>query len=393
MNDVVSNWAGVALWHGSVLIAGLALGCSGRVDLGGDATGEPPDPTTSEVETAAQTTNLMKMNALFVSGLALDGEYLYLASVANDESDAYYLQRCKKSDCWRSLTSIARLSWPQMAVALNVGQVGWVNEEGLQLCHTPDCRDIEVFQGVTFDAGSNSPFVWDHEYVYWYLYRDRAIYRCSQPHCDSGPELVASHARALDMKLVGDQLYWLDEAYGILRAATNGSAKPEQLTSAEQTTWVPLSLELPATWRQCVLDIAIDVPFIYAALPQQEQCSNGANSTLSRPINLVRWRYTEAGAARELLLTNDATFDGCTFIEVFDGEVVWGTSEGNLWSCLAEDCVATKRQFGVDGVAEYGNSIVADEQYVYWLSAQCDNTETSAGACNLKRTPRIVGHT
>lgn len=376
-----------------ILSACLALACSGRIDLGGAATGAPPEPNSSEVEAAAQTTGLMKVNAILVTGLVVDRTYLYLKSLANAESDSYYLQRCRKSDCWRSLTSIARLGWPKGGTQLNVGQLGWVNDLGLQLCHAPECRDVELVQGATFAPSWSVVFAWDQGYAYWFLQPDHSIYRCSLPNCASGPELVASNAWALDMTLVGEQLYWLDYEYGILRITSDGKTQPEQLTLQQQTAWVPLRVELATTPGPSVFAIAIEGPFIYAALVVDESWKSSPSSRPFAGTDLVRWRYADAGAQRELLLTADATFDSSMFMRVFDGEVVWGTSDGNLWSCLAENCAATKRQFGVDGNVDYGRSIASDEQYIYWLSGKlsgkCEATGTCPDVWNVKRTPRI----
>lgn len=390
MKSPDSNGARFARLRGCMLSACLVLACSGRVDLGRAAVGSRPEPSTNEIEAAAKTTGLVKVNAIFVSGLAVDESQLYLTSLAHNESDSYYLQRCRKSDCWRSLTSIARLGWPILGIESNARQLGWVNEDGLQLCHAPDCRDVEVVQGATFQDGWSGPYVWDLDFTYWFLNSDRAIYRCSLPNCASGPESVASNAWALYITLVGDQLYWLDETYGILRTATDGTTHPEQLTLQEQTAWVPLSPEIPDTREYSVRDITLEGAFIYAALAAGDWGANGLSSTNGTPgIELARWRYAEAGAPRELVLTADPTFDSCTFMRVFDGEVVWGTGDGNLWSCLAKNCAASKRQFGVDGNVDYGRSMASDEAYIYWLSARCNANSNCGDVWNIKRTPRI----
>jgi hypothetical protein len=360
--------------------------------LGGGSTSAAPDPISNDVEHAAQTTGLMRINTSNLSALLVDDSHLYLSSNPSDESGDSSLQRTNKTESWRNVDTIASQGVLLSATALSVGKLGWVNYKGLQMCDAPNCSDIQVVDSVTVDASYSEPIAWDATNVYWPLLSDHAIYRCDLPRCQLGPQLVATNAGPLSLAVVQEYLYWHDATYGILRTPLDGSAQPEQLTLGEATAWVSRSLSTGVTQSPCIHHVAIDGPFVYASLMVEPDCTPIASSD---SVSLVRWKYAEPGAARETVLNNDTSLYEAAYMLVFDAEVVWATIGGDLWSCRAEQCAATKRQLGVkayiDFAMNYRNGpIAADDQYLYWFSGECYNPGPESEACNLKRTPRIA---
>ncbi|HEY5961628.1 MAG TPA: hypothetical protein VIV60_33945 [Polyangiaceae bacterium] len=387
-----------ALGSLAYLIAISAIvGCSGHVDLGTSVAGEAPKPTTSAVETAAQTTSLVTLNTYFVSALASDDSYLYLAvSSRNYYPFEYYLQRCKKSDCLHTLTMLRNPMRDFGGLRQASGKLGWVSRDGFALCNAPECPETTVLDGVVVQAnGVNSMPTWDNEVIIWPIPADGAIYCCDMPRCVGGPKLVASLTSDVALTLVDEYAYWLGNG-ALLRTSKTETGTVEQLLlEAPQTTWVPYvhNNDRPNCGAS---ELAIDGPWVYAALlPMTNGACGSPCEDCDAGTDLVRWRRDDASAERELILVDDVDFHNRSFMQLFDGEIVWGSNDGNLWSCLAEDCAATKRQFGVDGpIRSFDggptSSIVADDQFIYWLSAS-DTLQgmIQAKEWNLKRTPRL----
>lgn len=361
----------------------LGVGCTGEVNLGGAVVGSAPEATTVDVELAAATANLMKLKALAINGLVADQENLYLMTLAGQGSDGYYLQRCNKSDCWPSLTSISRVGWPTSDISYNVGSLGWVAEGGYELCHAPNCEDRQVIDGAMCSRGSQSPFAWDEQFLYWRETNDSAIYRCEISSCSAKTSLVASVAGAETMTLLGDELYWLEWDGGVLRARTDGSVPPERLMLGESPSWVPRD-SVPATANEYdVRLLALDGGALYVARGNVPLFP----STGCVDCTLERLSSDGSGVVRETLLQADGDFDAVTYMTVFDGELVWSSDTGNLWSCRTEDCSASKRQLGIAGNT---GLVVMDDESVYWLSALCSAPGNCEETWNLKRTPRIA---
>jgi hypothetical protein len=159
----------------------------------------------------------------------------------------------------------------------------------------------------------------------------------------------------------------------------------------------------------------LDGAYIYAALNLSNQNANATLGcdTCTPGIAIARWQHATPGAAREWVLMHDADLTDLIHLRVFDGEVIWGTANGNLWSCLANDCSASKRQIGVDDamskvapvpptdpsrvdwVSPELQFIAVDEQAIFWLSAPCNPkylecSNSGSGDWTLKRTPRIA---
>jgi hypothetical protein len=145
----------------------------------------------------------------------------------------------------------------------------------------------------------------------------------------------------------------------------------------------------------------LDGPYVYAALRVGNQ---NANQTLGcdtcKPgIAVARWQHSVAGAAREWVLSHDADVADLIRLKVFGGAMVWGTATGDLWSCLADRCSASKRQIGIEDASssflrwEF-DSVAIDEQSIFWLSVPCqpsslDCSSSSIRDWTLKRTPRV----
>lgn len=131
---------------------------------------------------------------------------------------------------------------------------------------------------------------------------------------------------------------------------------------SEQVRLFGLALGTAANYRR----LARHRSELHAAPPDVH---DPASATVGAPIDLVRWRFNEPGTPRELLLSADSSLNDFKLMNAFDDEVVWATANGDVWSCLASDCAATKRQLGVNAYVEQsvnsGPFVVADDQYLY----------------------------
>lgn|GEM_PF-2803411 len=392
------------------LTAALLVGCASEVDLGGSVS--PPDPVSDPHELSAQTTNLAQVNAHDFSSLAIDGEFLYFSS--GGSASGYRLWRCRKSDCWTTLVGIASLDspWSLPALGLNGGRLGWPNG----MCDAPDCANRVSF---------GFP-IWDRRFGYWFDGLTDSIYRCEIPNCFVGTgvnktwshsSLVASRAQPTDFKLAADRLYWLDLIEGITRASTDGATPAERLSLGPVTEWTAsrAGLQLDGAGDVTVIDIELDGAYVYAALKVGNQNANATLGcdTCAAGIAIARWQHASPGAAREWVLMNDEDLTDLSHLRVYGGEVIWGSANGNLWSCLASDCATSKRQIGVndatfkvaplppvdrsraDLLQPQAQFIAVDEQAIFWLSVPCNPTllecaPTGSRNWTLKRTPRIA---
>lgn len=390
--------------------AALVVGCGSQVDLGNSVSS--PGPVNNEQERAAQTTNLANVTTSEFSSLVVGGEFLYFGT---SRFSTRRLWRCKKSDCWNTLVTIANGTdafedfVPRLG--LSGGRLGWMGG----MCDAPDCTNRVSF----------SFRIWDERFGYWFNGDDSAIYRCDLANCLAGTgdhqvyrgSLVASRAEPTDFRLAESQLYWLDLVEGVMRAHVDGATPAERLSLGSVTEWTSsrARLQLDGGADVKVIDLEVDGAYVYAALnvgTQSAKATLGCE-TCTPGIAIARWQHSTPGVAREWVLMNDVDLTGLSHLRVFGGEVVWGTDSGNLFGCLANDCPKSKRQIGVqevtskvapilpvdlsraDRLPPEGQYVAIDEQAIYWLSARCNPqraecSTTGAGDWTLKRTPRIV---
>ncbi|HET7544847.1 MAG TPA: hypothetical protein VFK05_33500 [Polyangiaceae bacterium] len=389
------------------VLAAALVGCSNRVDLG--ASLSPPEPVTNEHELAAQTTNLARVGASQISSLAIDGEFLYFAAAP---APAYpSLWRCRKSDCWATLVTIAGADGSEYSpvLGLHAGRLGWRNG----MCDAPDCVN-RLSLGFP---------IWDERFGYFFDDTVASIYRCEIADCIVGTgfnrawrgTLVASRAQPRYFTRAEDRLYWLDVVEGITRARVDGMTPAERLSLSNATEWTTSRAGLQLAGDVTVIDLELDGAYVYAALNVSNPNADArlGCDPCTPGIAIARWQYATPGAAREWVLMNDADLTDLIHLKVFGGEVIWGSADGNLWSCLANDCSASKRQIGVrdamSKVAPFPSSdpsrvdliqpdfelIAVDEQAIFWLSVPCyphhgDCSVTGTVDWTLKRTPRIA---
>lgn len=365
-----------------VLSLVFTIGCSGKVDLGGPALATAPKPTTHKAEIAAATESILTLKAEWITGLAADAHWLYLTSFAENGTDAFYLQRCAKSDCWSSLTTLGKTGRSGSSLFLQEGRLGWVNDDGLTLCHTPACQDPTLIDGAVFAPGSHALTTWADSQLYWWLPDDSSIYTCTLSDCAATRKIVVTAAVTEKLLLLGDFLY-LHTGSRVLRTSRTAARQLEELSFSDTTAWKAAELSLPQDL--VAADMDLDDAWLYVAT------SPTLCTSCEREVTLMRWRLDEPSAVAEQVLGQDATLDALVFIRVFDGEIVWSTTTGDLWSCRAENCQATKRQMGVQsnvasGQPRGGESVVGDAEFIYWLS-----TPNPLGdkPWNLKRTPRL----
>jgi len=377
----------------------LAVGCTGHVDLGGAVS--RPDPISDDRELASQTTNLAKVKAPLVSSLAIDENFLYFIA-GGAPAQPLPLWRCRKSDCWDTLTIVASHYGDRASshhLSLNAGRLG---SAGL-LCDAPGCENR-----------IGGPFeIWDESFGYWFDRDLGFIYRCELADCRTGTvahpllkrTLVASRAEPRDFNLADEQLYWVDGIEGTMRTKVDGSTPAERLTLGNVTAWTSSRAGLQLAGDVTVIDIELDGPYIYAALRFRNQNANqvlGCDSC-APGIAVARWQRSAAGAPREWVLMNDADVTDLIHLRVFGGEVIWGTANGNLWSCVADHCSVSKRQIGVDDATSKvipktialpsveWQFVAVDEQAIFWLSVPCDPEVLECSqSWTLKRTPRIA---
>jgi hypothetical protein len=408
----------------AIYLACLLPACGGKatVDLGGNSSrgagwaDTKPSGATPAASASASPETLYDGD--FVRALAVDETTI---AAAIEDSSGHHIDLCQLADCQATLQTIYEEStlecgdsgsiFPSRfdAVLISHGEVIWAacRNDSIYLagCSTTGCPDgprelIHLASGPVALAASA-------DWIYWWQRGPQAKFaRCPRADCEVAE--IQPFPNELDTLDSNRGSLLVDEPSGTLYASGGAMIAQVPLDFSGGPTafyqdpvgtdglavvgdyiyFTLSSLELPVTHEPGVLSIAVDGPFIYAAL-QLGASDNGGRSMNAAGTDLVRWRYAEVGISREVLLTGDASFDKCTFMRVFDGEVVWATVNGDLWSCLAEACAATKRQLGIDGDVDHGNSITADEQYIYWLSNRSTPAGIYSDIWNVKRTPRI----
>ncbi len=391
MNHVSSRLFRKTILLNALLLQAFSWGCGGQVDLGGGGPPQalPPEPAQNGAEVAAGTVGLARFAADFVTGLAADGTNLYLLDhvYLDQVYPSSYVHRCQAADCWSTWTLLHSFAGDATDFELQGNRLGWANKsQGLQLCRVPECGNIEIANGVAIEVTSLDTVTWDDDFVYFYLYSDSSIYRCSLADCHSTLTLLTDGVVSAHKIVVSDEFLYMLASGNILRLAKDGSSAPDQLALEGPTAWEPLPGDTLASPNR-IAGFAVDGPWIYAVLGKELVSCAGLGCYES--AQLVRWRHSAPGAARELLATYVAPPDSSLWS--LDGELVWVSADDIQWSCLADDCAATTRQLGSIGIFGRGGYVAGDADYIYWLSTACPDTGCPQMAnWNLKRTPRIA---
>ena len=387
------------------LLALGVLGCNGEVDLGGPSTNgsATSDTVARQVEAAAGTEVVSHFQGIRnFTTIVTDKDYLYFETL--DSSTNASIQRCRKSDCSGTLKLLTQpFNYSNVTgLILQGGHLSWLDgKAGLKVCEPPDCANERVVQGYAGDAwtATGPSVMMDESQFYWYLFVDSAIYSCALADCIGGPKLLAPNVQLNSMVVVAGYVYWVDQAPGVMRAAKDGSGTPERLNLDGQGTWGASLLDTSGLKALYGVDnIAVDGPWIYATLYSDASVSTGSSNCTNCVAgkNLIRFRHSEPAPALEWLHLDGtkpqaAGYDG-GFDAVFGGELFWVTQEGNLWSCLVDNCSATRRQLGANFYNYSANSgFAVDDTDIYWLSTPYPAGSTHFGQdWNLKRTPRIA---
>ncbi|HYQ15356.1 MAG TPA: hypothetical protein VEQ58_06360 [Polyangiaceae bacterium] len=373
------------------LLGALAcVACGGNVNLGGKP-GPSSEPDGNDDEPTGPDAPVGKSVAVFpdpirVNLMAVAGDYLY---VGNDEG----LSRCLKRNCIPTLELV-----PNVAGSLNSLQV---YEDRLAVTHSSTdelwfadyslplgARENVVIRDLP-PLGSATP-LWHGGFLYWHLNLDSKIYRCALPSCATGPELVGSYLNDTDMSADGEMLFWF--AYRAIYRSPNRGGGPvvALLPDATLSEAPPEALVEP-------LDTPLDMPtalttsagMLYVALARAQP--NPPTCGESCPHSIMRWPV-EGGAGEELFTSNGAI----DRMYAFGGELIWHDipstfRESTLWSCLADNCVSTRRKLGQ--VSATQTQVVADDTSVYWLEAVSDGVafDGSMRFANgaIHRAPRL----
>jgi hypothetical protein len=177
-----------------------------------------------------------------MSGLAVDGTYLYWVNVSTVVGKVFgALYQCVPSECAGTLTELARTSGFPFVVAVDGSYVYWI-DSGLNevlRCSLPSCGGTpEIFAKIS-GAPPDEPVYFSGlalyaDDVYWTAgVADGGVFTCPKSGCSGGAKTVASNQDDPAFVAVDDSgVYWANSAGGtIMHCVHPGCAKPTVLAN------------------------------------------------------------------------------------------------------------------------------------------------------------------
>jgi hypothetical protein len=350
----------------------LLLGCGGNVNLGGKHSpnddSNDDSPMTGDPD-ASGSTSVLKLRDITARNLAVDGDYLYFTG--NSANDTLGLYRCNKTGCKETLSLLVKgnFAFPQVfSDRLVVSSFGEGNYEITSFA-LPSATDPRVVVS-DLPALQPTPALFTEKFAYFGLVMDGNAYRCAQPDCPAGPELIAPirnrdfvafHAEA-------DQLFWSDNSF-INRVGAYGSAPVQTLLPDEllsEASAEALSPDSPPL--DGVESITVADGMLYASVARSQ---DGRPCDSYCPHQIVGWPVS--GGAIQVFFSSDTLLRN---VAVVDGELMWlGPSAkladeraARVSTCRIEACEATHRALGE--VRAESAIFTADDHDLYWVESK-----------------------
>jgi hypothetical protein len=356
-------------------LALAASGCGITADLGDDYEPRPNG------EDAAQEPGVSTASSDLVYGiddgldsierLAISGEYLYFTKAVpkSDVRTTTSLMRCEKTNCAKTAQVVLDSPYRTIAALQIVGDRIGIVEEGdsssITTCTAPGCTD-PVRIGNLRSLGS---IRFEHDVVEWAQSGDRAIYRCTLPHCEGGPELVLGGIDAREF-LRSDEVTIIQEGRYVWRLSGDERELIELgavSRKLEDFDSIPAN-DSEASIRQLVLD----GDWLYAS---------------SSASTIARWPLRGYGP-RQVIFDRGRPIPE---FSVHDGELAARTygfdidplESTSISFCRVDACDDTLKEAFAPG---WASALVWDEDRWYWAWGSSD----TPGRLEIRSSPRLV---
>jgi hypothetical protein len=180
-----------------------------------------------------------------MSGLAVDGTYLYWVNVSTVGSKTVFggLYQCVPGECAGTLTELGRTTGFPFVVVVDGSHVYWIDSGPNEVlrCSLPSCGGNPQIFAKIVGAAPGEPINFSGlalygDNVYWTAgVADGGVFTCPKSGCSGGATTVASGQNDPAFVAVDDSgVYWANSAGGsIMHCALSGCAKPTVLASAE----------------------------------------------------------------------------------------------------------------------------------------------------------------
>ena len=361
----------------SVLVLALAAsGCGITADLGDDY---EPRPDGGGVGGAAPGASTGAPSDLVygvddgiesIDLLAISGEYLYFPKAVRRGEAGFNasLMRCEKTNCAKTAQVVLDSPYRTIAALEIVGdRIGMVEEgdsASITTCTAPDCTDLMRIANLRYVGGIR----FEHDAVEWAHGEDRAIYRCTLPHCEAGPELVLGDVGAYDI-LRSDEVTIIQDGSNVWRLS-GGEIELLELGAVSRSLG-GIGTVPPDDPELSVRQLSIDGDWLYA--------SNSAST-------IARWPLRGYGP-RQVILDRDRSNPDFT---VHEGELAartFGLDSDPLESssvafCRVDACDDTLEEAFAPG---WASAIVWGEDRWYWAWNSADNPSR----LEIRSSPRL----
>jgi hypothetical protein len=302
--------------------------------------------------------------------LAISGEYLYFPRTVKrgETQTGASLMRCEKTNCAKTARVVLDSPYGRIAALQVVGdRIGMVEQGGsasITTCTAPDCTDLVRIGNLRFVAGIR----FEHDAVEWGQSQDHAIYRCTLPHCEVGPELALGGIDAYDILRSGE-VKIIQDGWNVWRLS-GGEIELLELGAVSRSLG-GLGTVPPDNPELSVRQLSIDGDWLYA--------SNSAST-------IARWPLRGYGP-RQVILDRDRSNPDFT---VHHGELAartYGLDTDPLESssvafCRVDACDETLVEASAPG---WASALVWDEDRWYWAWGSSD----TPGRLEIRSSPRL----
>jgi hypothetical protein len=380
-------------FFGAVLMA-CALGCGGRVDLGGSPVTPPPDAGPPDDRSAATLLRFDDPPRVCI-GVGVDDTNLYFSTY---DQDGPSVHRCRKTECAATLTHVARAP----CASCNYGRIERVGDRigfaaipGVDIgglaqiaaCTPPACSDLRRTAGDFADMPSAAFAGSD---VYFSISQDNTIYRCGFPSCPEGPRAFVRGSWSDQLATTREWVYWIDRALG------GGMVKRKRIDETSAPEVLDLGAVLgPATdtgtgptGTTVVHRIAAQDGWLYGLVASTTDPDIACTQPNTACV-IARWPDDALGKPRELVYKStvpishgpSATDSLGISIRIVDSHLVFAVAQLEQgFSCDPVNCAATLRtheRFNADRIA-------SDGEYLYWCA-----TNAADGRGELRRSAQL----
>jgi hypothetical protein len=362
--------------RGLVALALAASGCGITADLGddyeprpnGEAAGQEPGGSGAS---PGELVYGVDDGIESIDMLAISGEYLYFPrTVRQGEIQlAARLMRCEKTNCAKTAQAVLDSPYRTIAALQIVGDRIGIVEQGasssITTCTAPDCTDLVRIGNLRSVGGIR----FEHDAVEWAQSDDGAIYRCTLPHCEAGPELVLGGIGA-NAILRSDEVTIIQAGHEVWRLL--GTELELLELGAVSRSLGGIGAVPPDTSESSIRQVVLDGDWLYA--------SSSASTIARWPLRGYGPRQTIFDRGRPI--PNFTVHDGELAARTYgyDADPLEATS---VAFCRADACDDTLEEAFAPG---WASAIVWDEDRWYWAW----NSAHSPGRMEIRSSPRLV---